>query len=93
MNGSGDCDEVVRAVTARLPSGVAVWVAAITDEAWAAGMTSVGLRHFDLAEAPEPVGEIGALVVSKFGKARPSRTNVGLRLGLVVVAGRGGAGG
>ena len=56
-------------------------------------MTSVGLRHFDLAEAPETVGEIGALVVSKFGKARPSRTNVGLRLGLVVVAGRGGAGG
>jgi hypothetical protein len=46
MNGSGDCDEVVRAVTARLPSGVAVWAAvwaaAVTDDASAAGMTSAG---------------------------------------------------
>jgi hypothetical protein len=42
MNGSGDCDEVVRSVTARLPSGVAVWVAAVTDDASAAGMTSAG---------------------------------------------------
>jgi len=31
MNGTGDSDEVVRAVTARLPSGVTVKVEAVTD--------------------------------------------------------------
>ena len=93
MNGSGDCDEVVRAVTARLPSGVAVRGAAVADKAWADGMASAGVRHFDLAEAPEPVSEIGTLVVPKPGKARPGRTNAGLRLGLAVEAGGGGAGG
>ena len=44
MNGSGDCDEVVRAVGARLPSGGAVWVETVTDEAPADRMTSVGGR-------------------------------------------------
>jgi hypothetical protein len=88
MNGSGDSDEAVRAVTARLPSGMAVKVEAVTDETSADGMTSVGLRHFDLADALEPVGEIAALVVSKLGKARPSKTTVELRLGFAVEAGK-----
>lgn len=88
MNGTGDSDEVVRAVTAWLPSGAAVKVEAVTDEASADGMTSVGLRHFDMADALDSVGEIGALVVSKLGKARPSRTTVELRLGFAVEAGK-----
>jgi Trypsin-co-occurring domain 1 len=88
MNGTGDSDEVVRAVTALLPSGVAVKVEAVIDEASADGMTSVGLRHFDVAGALESVGEIGALVVSKLGKARPSKTTVELRLGFAVEAGK-----
>jgi len=88
MNGTGDSDEVVRAVTARLPSGVAVKVEAAMDEASADGMTSVGLRHFEMADALESVGEIGALVVSKLGKAKPSKTTVQLRLGFAVEAGK-----
>ena len=88
MNGTGDSDEVVRAVTARLPSGVTVKVEAVTDEASADGMTSVGLRHFEVADSLESVGEIGALVVSKLGKARPSKTTVELRLGFAVESGK-----
>jgi hypothetical protein len=88
MNGTGDSDEAVRAVTARLPSGVSVKVEAVTDETSADGMTSVGLRHFELADALESVGEIGALVVSKLGKAKPSKTTVELRLGFAVEAGK-----
>ena len=88
MNGTGDSDEVVRAVTARLPSGVAVKVEAVTDEASADAMTSVGLRHFEMADALESVGEIGALVVSKLGKAKPSKTTVELKLGFAVEAGK-----
>lgn len=59
MNGTGDSDQVVRAVTARLPSGVAVRVQDVTDGAPGDGMTSVGLRDFDLADALDSVGEIG----------------------------------
>jgi Trypsin-co-occurring domain 1 len=88
MNGTGDSDEVVRTVTARLPSGVAVKVEAVTDGASADGMTSVGLRHFEMADALESVGEIGALVVSKLGKAKPSKTTVELKLGFAVEAGK-----
>jgi hypothetical protein len=88
MSGTGDSGEAVRAVTAWLPSGVAVKVEAVTDEASADGMTSVGLRHFDVADALESVGEIGALVVSKLGKARPSKTTVELRLGFAVESGK-----
>lgn len=84
MNGTGDSDEAVRAVTAWLPSGVAVKVEAVTDD----GMTSVGLRHFDVADALDSVGEIGALVVSKLGKAKPSKTTVELRLGFAVESGK-----
>jgi hypothetical protein len=87
MNGTGDPDEVIQAVTARLPSGVAVKVEAVTDGA-ADGITSVGLRHFDLAEALDSVGEIGALVVSKLKKAKPSKTTVELKLGFAVEAGK-----
>jgi hypothetical protein len=88
MNGTGDSDEVVQTVTAWLPSGAAVRVDAVTDEASADGMTSVGLRHFDLADALEPAGEIGALIVSKLGKARPSKTTVELKLGFAVESGK-----
>jgi hypothetical protein len=88
MNGTGDSDQVVRAVTAWLPSGVAVKVEAVTDEASDDGMTSVGLRHLDVAGALESVGEIGALVVSKLGKARPSKTTVELKLGFAVESGK-----
>jgi hypothetical protein len=88
MNGAGDPTEVVRAVTAWLPSGVAVKVEAVTDEASADGMTSVGLRHFDVADALESVGEIGALVMSKLRKAGPSKTTVELKLGFAVEAGK-----
>jgi hypothetical protein len=88
MNGTGESDEVVQAVTAWLPSGVAVKVEAVTGEASDDGMASVGLPHFDLADALEPVGEIGALIVSKLGKARPSKTTVELKLGFAVEAGK-----
>jgi Trypsin-co-occurring domain 1 len=71
-----------------LPSGVAVKVEAVIDEASADGMRSVGLRHFDVAGALESVGEIGALVVSTLGKARPSKTTVELRLGFAVESGK-----
>ena len=88
MNGTGDSDEVVQAVTARLPSGVAVKVEAVTDGTSTDGMTSVGLRQFDLADALDSVGEIGALVVSKLKKAKPSKTTVELKLGFAVEAGK-----
>jgi len=63
-------------------------VEAVTDEASADGMTSVGLRQFDLADALDPVGEIGALVMSKLGKAKPSKTTVELKLGFAVASGK-----
>jgi hypothetical protein len=88
MSGTEDSDEVVQAVTARLPSGAVVRVDAVTDETSSDGMTSVGLRHFDLADALEPVGEIGALIVSKLGRARPSKTTVELKLGFAVESGK-----
>lgn len=88
MSGTGHSDEVVRVVRARLPSGVAVKVEAVTDEASADGMTSVGLRYFDMANALESVGEISALVVAKLGKAKPSKTTVELKLGFAVESGK-----
>jgi hypothetical protein len=88
MNGTGDSDEVVRTVTAWLPSGVAVKVEAVTGEASADGMTSVGLRHLNVADALESVGEIGALVVSKLRRAKPSKTTVELKLGFAVESGK-----
>ena len=88
MNGTGDSDQVVQAVTAWLPSGVAVKVEAVTDGMPGDGMTSVGLRHFEVADALESVAEIGALVVSKLGKAKPSKTTVELKLGFAVESGK-----
>jgi hypothetical protein len=85
MNGDG-AGQVVRAVTARLPSGVAVKVEAATDSA--DGMTSVGLRDYDLSAALDSVGEIGSLVVEKLKAARPSKTTVELKLGFAVEAGK-----
>jgi hypothetical protein len=78
---------VVRAVTARLPSGVAVKVEAAADES-GDGLTSVGLKDYDLSKALDSVGEIGALVVDKLKAARPSRTTVEFKLGFAVEAGK-----
>jgi len=86
MNGADAADMAVQAVTARLPSGVAVKVEAATDSA--DGMTSVGLRDYDLGSALDSVGEIGALVVEKLKAARPSKTTVELKLGFAVEAGK-----
>jgi hypothetical protein len=86
MNGAEGADLVTQAVTARLPSGVAVRVEAATDSA--DGMTSVGLRDYDLGGALDSVGEIGALVVEKLKAARPSKTTVELKLGFAVQAGK-----
>jgi hypothetical protein len=86
MNGADDGDKVVQAVTARLPSGVAVKVEAATDSA--DGMTSVGLRDYDLGKALDSVGEIGALVVEKLKAAKPSKTTVELKLGFAVESGK-----
>ena len=68
-----------------MPSGVAVKVEATTDSD---GMTSVGLRDYDLGSALDSVGEIGALVVGKLKAARPSKTTVELKLGFAVEAGK-----
>lgn len=86
MNGADNADKVVRAVTARLPSGVVVKVEAATDSA--DGMTSVGLRDYDLDKALDSVGEIGSLVVEKLKTAKPSKTTVELKLGFAVEAGK-----
>jgi hypothetical protein len=86
VDGARDTDRVVQAVTARLPSGVAVRVEAATDSA--DGMTSVGLRDYDLGAALDSVGEIGSLVVEKLKAARPSKTTVELKLGFAVEAGK-----
>jgi hypothetical protein len=51
-------------------------------------MTSVGLRHFDLAGALDAAGEIGAVVLSGFSEAKPSKTTVELKLGSAVEPGR-----
>lgn len=81
VEGSG-----MQAVTAKLPSGVAVKVEAATDSA--DGMTSVGLRDYDLSKALDSVGEIGSLVVEKLKAAKPSKTTVKLKLGFAVEAGK-----
>lgn len=72
MSDGGDSVEVVRAVTARLPSG----------------MTSAWLRYFELADALDPVGEISVLVVPRPGKAKPPKTAVGLKPGFAVESGK-----
>jgi len=86
MNGADGADTIVQAVTARLPSGVVVKVEAAADSA--DGMTSVGLRDYDLGSALDSVGEISSLVVEKLKAARPSRTTVELKLGFAVEAGK-----
>lgn len=86
MNGADGSGKVVQAVTAKLPSGVAVRVDAATDSA--DGIMSVGLRDYDLSEALDSVGEIGSLVVEKLKAARPSKTTVELKLGFAVEAGK-----
>ena len=86
MNGGDDADAVVHAVTARLPSGVAVRVE--TAGSSADGMESVGLHDYDLSTALDSVGEIGSLVVEKLKAARPSKTTVELKLGFAVEAGK-----
>ena len=88
MNDAGDSDKAVEVVTARLPSGVAIKVEAVTDSAAGDGMTSVGLANLKLADALETVGEIGSLVAEKLRQARPSKTTVELKIGFAVEAGK-----
>jgi len=86
MNGTDDADNVVQAVTAKLPSGAIVKVDAATDSA--DGLTSVGIRDYDLDKALDSIGEIGSLVVEKLKAAKPSKTTVQLKLGFAVEAGK-----
>lgn len=86
MNGADGASNVVQAVTAKLPSGVIVKVEAATDSA--DGITSVGLRDYDLDKALDSIGEIGSLVVEKLKAAKPSKTTVELKLGFAVEAGK-----
>jgi hypothetical protein len=88
MNDAGKSDKAVEVVTARLPSGVAIKVEAVTDSASGDGMTSVGLANLKLADALETVGEIGSLVAEKLRQARPSKTTVELKIGFAVEAGK-----
>jgi hypothetical protein len=86
MNGADGADKVVQTVTARLPSGTVIKVDAATDSV--DGVTSVGLRDYDLDKALDSVGEIGSLVVEKLKAAKPSKTTVELKLGFAVEAGK-----
>lgn len=90
MNGAGDSSGIVRAVTARLPSGSEVKVEAVTGGESGDGMTSVGLKdkNLDLSTVLDSVGEIGSLVVSKLKQAGPSKATAELRLGFAVESGR-----
>lgn len=75
------------AVTARLPSGVLVRVeVAETDSS--DGMSSVGLRDFDLSAVLDTVGEIGSVVVEKLKAAKPTKATAELKLGFAVEAGK-----
>ena len=85
VNGS---DERTETVTARLPSGVPVWVE-LAGPGAGDGMTSVGLLdHLDLSGALDTVGEIGSLVVDKLKAAKPTRATVELKFGFEVEAGK-----
>jgi hypothetical protein len=88
MHEAGDTDEAVVVITARLPSGAAVRVEAVADSADGDGMTSVGLRGFELADALDSVGEIGSLIVAKLRQAKPAKTTVELKIGFAVEAGK-----
>jgi hypothetical protein len=87
MNGSDDAGQVAKAVTAQLPSGVAIRVE-VADDGSGDGMGSVGLRDLDLDKALDSVGEIGALVVEKLKAARPSKTTVEFKIGFAVESGK-----
>lgn len=76
-----------RVVTARLASGAPVRVVLAEPES-GDGMTSVGLRDFELDKALDVIGEIGSAVVEKLKKARPSKATVELRLGFSVESGK-----
>lgn len=88
MNGAGNTDDVVQTVTAKLPSGVAIKVEAVTGRDSNDGMTNVGLKDLDLSTALDSVGEIGSLVVAKLRQAKPSKTTVELKLGFAVESGK-----
>jgi Trypsin-co-occurring domain 1 len=74
-------------VTARLPSGAPVRVEVAGLES-GDGMTSVGLRDFDLGNALDTVTEIGSVVVDKLKAAKPTKATVELKLGFAVEAGK-----
>jgi len=84
MNGAENATTVV---TARLPSGAPVKVQ-VTGPESGDGMTSVGLRDFDLGNALDAMAEIGSVVVDKFKAAKPRKATVELKLGFAVEAGK-----
>lgn len=87
MNGAHDSEGRSRVVTAKLPSGVPIRVE-VAETDLGDGMTSVGLRDFDLDKALDTVTEIGAVVVEKLKAARPTKATVELRLGFAVESGK-----
>lgn len=76
-----------RVVTARLASGAPVRIV-LAEPGSDDGMTSVGLRDFELDKALEVVGEIGSAVIETLKKARPGKATVELRLGFSVESGK-----
>ena len=84
MNGAENAPTVV---TARLPSGAPIRVEVGGAES-GDGLTSVGLRDFDLGNALDAMAEIGSVVVDKLKAAKPTRATVELKLGFAVEAGK-----
>src|SRR5579862_7063446 len=74
-------------VTARLATGALVRIVLAEPES-DDGMTSVGLRDFELDKALEVIGEIGSAVIRKLKDARPTKATVELRMGFSVESGK-----
>jgi Trypsin-co-occurring domain 1 len=84
---NGTDENVLSAVTARLPSGVPVRVEVAGLDA-SDGMTRAGLRESGLSAGLDSVSEIGSLVVDKLKAARPATATAELRPGFAVEAGK-----
>lgn len=82
-----DTEKSVGIVTAVLPSGNPIRVE-IAGADPRDGMTSVGLRDFDLTAALGTVAEIGSLVVDKLKAAKPTKATAEFKLGFTVEAGK-----
>jgi hypothetical protein len=82
-----DAETRPRAVTAALPSGVPIRVE-LAESGNGDGMSSVGVRDFELGTALDAIGEIGSLVVEKLKSAKPTKATVELRLAFTVESGK-----